>query len=193
MKATNYKAVLAFLETVAKGVIDTKAEEASLKDSIHRGLMKFKRKAFLKHVRNEKVEVKNGYAELPCFLVRLLNVHDGNKRIGFIRVNGNERIKLPFITGHVFIDYNAMPFSEVDGEQLPVILSEQVEYLGWCAYEEYLFPLFMKGDIPYARMQVIEDKKRKAYATAQKSTSLLSINEVEAMIYTQKMSMFAKI
>lgn len=191
-KAVDYRAVLGFITDQMGGIIDVAAEEGRIVRLIHKAAGDILNVNLLER-KAADVTVSNGLAKLPCDLIRILHVTDVSDNVlkGWDRVHASEYIKAPVRQGTIRIYYMAMPYIDVDGQMVPLLHKDMIDYCGYYAIATMLREKWLKGDIPSDRFAYFDDLLQGARARATGSHfDNISITEVERMLYMMRFGSF---
>ena len=94
------------------------------------------------HVKGLKVKVRQGRAQLPCGVYRLLTIRNNGVRVNDHTDDGTY-LHMSFRTGEITIDYIGIP--TIDGYPVVDMQSRQCCY--WYCVKKQLFPAYISNDI----------------------------------------------
>lgn len=163
-------------------IIDVQAQKERIKSLIHQAALRTATSEWLEW-REEVLEVKNGLAQLPCDLIRLLKVLDAFGCNLHVDKDATAVIKPPFKEGKVVIHYYAIPTKEVDGEVVPSLVYEYAHYYAWYCIHAILKEDWIMGKIASDRFGWIEQRMDQEYDAALGNTNLYSITDLEEQLW----------
>lgn len=187
MQTINWKTVIGQLQRETR-LIDVEANKERIKSLINRAALRLTSSEWLVH-KEETITIQNGIGKLPCDLIRVLRMFDNSgyeinpSRIG-------EHIKPNFKTGSIRIHYYAVPTEEVDGEILPMLLYEYMDWYVWYIIYTFMRDDWLEGKLPSDRWAWIEQEYDNAYDSAMGSIELLSMTDLEEQLYMMRNGIF---
>jgi len=180
MQYITWKSVVGIIQReVPKLTLDVEAEKERIRDLIHHKALKMAPAEWLEHKSCIELCVKNGIAQLPCDMIRLLRVVDYSGHILHSKMNAKSVIKAPYKEGKVFIDYYAIPMVKEDEEEIIALKYEYIDYYAWSVIESLLQEDYIEGKIPENRWRWIQQKADGHYDAAIGNVNLFSITDLE--------------
>lgn len=189
MQKINWKTVVGIIQREMPTLIDVQSQKERIKGLIHLAALRTATSEWLQWT-EVKIKVKNGLAQLPCDLIRLLKVYDVHGNELHIQSNGSAYLKPTFKEGEIIIHYYAMPLEDVDGEQMPSLIYEYANYYAWYCIHSILKEDWIIGKIPSDRFAWIEQRMDNEYDAALSNTNLYSITDLEEQLFMMQNGIF---
>jgi hypothetical protein len=139
--------------------------------------------------REECIEIKNGIGKLPCDLIRILRAFD-NTNCEIDPNRSGEHIKPGFLEGFITLHYYAIPLVETDGEKLPQLLYEYMDWYVWSVIYTFMRDDWFERKITSEQWGWIENEYNNAYDQAMGSIELMSITDLEEQLYMMRNGIF---
>ncbi len=190
--ATDYRAVLGFISDQVGSIIDVAAQEGRIIRLIHKAAGDVLNTKLLER-KVETVSVIGGRAKLPCDLIRILRVTDIRDNVlkGWDRVHASEYIIAPILQGNIRVYYLALPTVEVEGNVVPLLHKDMIDYCGYYAITVLLREKWLVGELPSDRFAYFEQQLEGAHVRARGvHFDNTSIDEVERALYMMRFGSF---
>lgn len=132
------------------------------------------------------IDVKNGMAELPCDLVRLLRTQEPTTGQNIkVRQDGSY-LKAPYPSGQVRIHYYSLPYKDDE----PIVHYDQIDYISY-----YVICVMMLDDVAMKKIDPaiyaeFKDMRDLEYHKHKASMRTISIEDMESSLWMMRNGLY---